>query len=96
MEKKSLQFFFILIQRHQRAYQGRKHPTARVKAYGSIPVGNCWNMEAAGSHRKYPETFRPKYCFHVPAISGVFLQALPTFRPVSVKSACFLRPEPLT
>jgi hypothetical protein len=28
----------------------------------------------AESHRKNPETFRPENCFHVPLISGIFLQ----------------------
>jgi hypothetical protein len=52
-------------------YSGRKLP-------GFFPVDSCqfpvlsyrnW-AEMIG---KSPKNFRPEYCFHVPAISGVFL-----------------------
>jgi hypothetical protein len=44
------------------------------------PTSFSFSVETIGYHRKNSETSHPEYCFHVPLISGIFLQ-------VSVKSA---------
>jgi hypothetical protein len=41
--------------------------------------GNSVDLVEAGIHRKNPHNFRSEYCFHDPAISGVFLQDPVTF-----------------
>jgi hypothetical protein len=58
-------------------YSGRK-------IFGFFPIISGWFLpESTGSRQEYtgknPDDFRSEYCFHVPAISGVFLQDPVTF-----------------
>jgi len=48
-----------------------------------IPAGK--HRKLAGIHRKKSENFRPEYCVHVPAISGVFLQDTAAFPHLSCR-----------
>jgi len=63
---------------------------SQVKMYGPVPDGKrgSW-QEYTG---KNPDNFRPEYCFHVPAISGVSLQDTVTFPHLS----CRILRDPVT
>jgi hypothetical protein len=56
---------------------------------GFLPESTGIWQESSG---KNPKTFRPEYCFHIPAISGSFLQDPVTFPHLS----CRIQPDPVT
>jgi hypothetical protein len=61
------------------------------KLLGFFPVDSCQLPVRSDRNRpeiigKSPENFRPEYCFHVPAISGVFRpEPARTYRPGSIE-----------
>jgi len=74
----------------------RKHYAGR-KIFGFFPMFSArFRRKAQEVGRNSPENpkiFRPEYCFHVPTISGAFLQDTMTFPHLS----CRIRwPESLT
>jgi hypothetical protein len=62
---------------------------SQVKKYGPVQEGKsqkifCRKAQVVG--RNLPDDFRPEYCFHVRAISGVFLKDVIRSKNVAEKS----------
>ncbi len=60
-----------------------KQHSSRIFSDDFLPISVRKHKKLAGIHRKNPHHFRPEYCFHVPAISGVFLPDTVTFAHLS-------------